>query len=165
MHRDKGCFHPHTNSLSLQRLQFTYDNPPASVPLPVSLQSIYAFIRLSVTACVRQSMKSSFSIGVCKPLLRASLLHPPASSLPFCFFLSLRRGWGWWDPPKAPPSPRLLLWFWVGTGRGNWSLWALQAHPTVGWTESPLRRQLLGHPRQTKRTGGRRRRGPVAANH
>lgn len=57
--------------------------------------------------------------------------------------------------PHSPtqPTPFPLRGFWVGTILFNWSLWAPSTHPTVGWTESPLRRQLLGLPGQAGRTG------------
>lgn len=74
--------------------------------------------------------------------------------------------------PASQPTPNLLtefpLWgFWVGTILCNWSLWAPSTHSTVGWTESPQRRQLLGHPGQAGRSGRRwwRFGGPVAAMH
>lgn len=85
-----------------------------------------------------------------------------SSTLSLCGFSS---PWVWWDIP-VPPSlhyyaaPQRM---WVGTGLGNWSLWALGAHPAVGWTEAALRRQLLGRPMQAEREGERWR-NPVAAN-
>lgn len=53
-------------------------------------------------------------------------------------------------PPHyhAAPHPQQI---WVSTGLGNWSLWVLWTHPAVGWTETALRRQLLGCPMQAER--------------
>lgn len=168
IHVVEGCFHPYTNSLFLQRVPFTEDNPPASLYLPASFESIYAFIHLPVTTCVQPSMKKLFRLGfVSKCWGPPSLPVLPPPSITFSLFLPLRLSA---DPalagpdgiPQRPTITTSPLWFWVGTGLGNWSLWALQAYPTVGWTESPLRRQLLGHPRQAERQGER---DPVAANH
>lgn len=48
----------------LQRLPFTHDNSQASLCLPVSFSSVYTFIHLPVTACVRQSMKKLLRLGL-----------------------------------------------------------------------------------------------------
>lgn len=60
-------------------------------------------------------------------------------------------------PHLSQPTPNLtafpLRGFRVGTILCNWSLRAPSTHPTVGWTEPPLRRQLLGHAGQAGRTG------------
>lgn len=107
--------------------------------------------------CVQLSMKKLFRLVLCPR-------HHFFSISFFSIFLWMQKG----IPQRlhhhhVPPHPT-PLWFWVGIDRGNWSLWALQPHPTVSWTESPLRRQLLGHHRQAKRKRERER-NSVAANH
>lgn len=113
IHGDKGCFHPHTHILCLQRVKFTQDNPQASLCLPVSLWSIYAFIHLPVTACVRPSMKKLLRLGFVSkcwgpppPSLRPTT-PPPPPSFPLRFFLSIslriRLSLGLMGSPRKTP--------------------------------------------------------------
>lgn len=102
----------------------------------------------------------------------ASLLFPLPPITSSLFPYSLRKSCAWWVPPSSPNSlPKAStftafpLRFGVGTGLGNWSLWAPSTHTTAGWTESLLRRQLLGHPETGWENREKREGGPVAANH
>lgn len=88
----------------LQRLPFTPDNSQASLCLPVSFSSIYTFIHLPVTACVRQSMKKLLRLGLVSQCWGPPS-YAPLPSLPFCFLPSVER-LCMMGSPKAPPSPR-----------------------------------------------------------
>lgn len=169
----KGCFHPCTNSLFFlfctKGAVYRRQSPGQSAS-PFKLPEYLRIYTSASDSMCSAEYKKALSIGVCKQVLRASPSPSPPQPPTITFSLFLpspplcgsSSGWAWWEPPNTPPSPHPPLWFWVGTSLGNWSLWALQAYPTVGWTESLLRRQLLGHPRQAERQGER---DPVAANH
>lgn len=141
---------------------YTWQSPGQSE----SLCKLLEYLSIYTSAC--DSMGSAeyekaLSIGVCKPVLRATLLCPrtPLPSLPFCFFLSLwiRLRLGLMGSPKAPPSPRPPLWFWVGTGLGNWSLWAPPGTSNSGLNRITTKKTAAWPP-QTGREKGRKKKRP-----
>lgn len=113
---------------------------------------VYACVCRASDGCENESELSRHFFPLCSPFSRGGAVHAwrvhPTAPFPL-------------PTPASQPTPNLLtkfpLWrFWVGTVLCNWSLWALSTHSTVGWTERPLRRQLLGHPGQAGRSGRRR---------
>ncbi len=154
MHGNKGCFSSsYKQPFSTKVAAYTWQSPGQSVS-PCKLPAYLCIYTSASNSMCSAEYEKALSIGCCKPLLRASLMYPSSHRF-LSVFCSLC---GEAEPDAIPQSPTITmspLWFRVGTGLGNWSLWALKAHPTVGWTESPLRRQLLGHLRQAERKGGR----------
>lgn len=107
----------------LQRLPFTWQFPGQSLSPCKLLECLHIHTSASDSMCSAEYEKAP-SIGACKPVLRASLLCPP----PITSFLFLTLcGEAVHDGiPQSPTFTTFPLWFWVGTGLGNWSLWALR---------------------------------------
>lgn len=107
MHGIKSCFHAQANSFFYKGCSLHMTNP---WPVFASLWASRVFTHYTSacdSVCSAEYEKAP-SIGVFKPVLRASFLWTPPTptpSLPFCFLLSVER-LSMMGSPKVPPSPR-----------------------------------------------------------